>query len=267
MPAEGDEMQASETTDANGVARIVSSAAGDVLTRLRAAAPRVHCITNTVAQAYTANMLLAAGAIPSMTTSPEEIGGFVAGANALLVNLGTFDHGRRIAGDRANGAATDGGIPWVLDPVLIDRSPDRAAYARDLLTHKPAVVRLNRAEFGALGGGDDLAGFAGRHGVVVALSGQVDRIVGGGLSMSIANGDPLMARVTAMGCAASALTAACLCVETDPARAAATALLALGIAGEIAAETATGPGTFSVAIVDALYRLDGDDLCQRARVS
>ncbi|WP_245281137.1 hydroxyethylthiazole kinase, partial [Rhodoplanes sp. JGI PP 4-B12] len=57
----------------------------------------MHCITNSVAQQYTANMLLAAGAVPSMTISPDEIGPFVAGANAVLVNLGTFDRERKSA--------------------------------------------------------------------------------------------------------------------------------------------------------------------------
>ena len=33
---------------------------------IRAKNPRIHCITNTVAQAYTANMLLAAGANPNL---------------------------------------------------------------------------------------------------------------------------------------------------------------------------------------------------------
>ena len=59
--------------------------------------PRVHCITNAVAQNFTANMLLAAGAVPSMTLSPEEIAAFVARSDALLVNLGTFDRERREA--------------------------------------------------------------------------------------------------------------------------------------------------------------------------
>jgi hydroxyethylthiazole kinase len=63
--------------------------AADVLARIKGRAPRVHCITNSVAQAYTANVLLAAGAVPSMTIAPEEIAAFVAGADALLVNLGT----------------------------------------------------------------------------------------------------------------------------------------------------------------------------------
>jgi len=71
--------------------------ASDLLTRLRARAPRVHCVTNAVAQHFTANVLLAAGAIPSMTISADEIGAFVARADALLVNLGTFDAERRAA--------------------------------------------------------------------------------------------------------------------------------------------------------------------------
>src|SRR6202789_717272 len=91
--------------------------AGDMLARLRARAPRVHCITNSVAQQFTANVLLAAGAVPSMTLSPDEIGAFVAGADALLVNLGTFDAERRSAVEAALGTAADMGKPWLLDPV------------------------------------------------------------------------------------------------------------------------------------------------------
>ena len=61
--------------------------AADVLARIRERAPRVHCITNAVAQNFTANVLLAAGARPSMTISPEEVGSFVASADALLDNF------------------------------------------------------------------------------------------------------------------------------------------------------------------------------------
>src|ERR1700719_448209 len=91
----------------------------DVLALIRRRAPRVHCITNSVAQAYTANMLLAAGAIPSMTISREEIAAFAAGADALLVNLGTFDAERRTAVELALGAKgrrRKATRPWVLDP-------------------------------------------------------------------------------------------------------------------------------------------------------
>ena len=40
----------------------------DCVERFRAVRPHVHCITNSVAQHFTANVLLAAGATPSMTS-------------------------------------------------------------------------------------------------------------------------------------------------------------------------------------------------------
>src|SRR5882724_2450909 len=125
IPAEGTEM------------RELPHITADILMRLRARSPRVHCITNSVAQTFTANVLLAAGAIPSMTLSADEIGAFVARADALLVNLGTFDAERREATATALEVASEEGVPWVLDPVFIDRSEPRAAYARSLVAHKP----------------------------------------------------------------------------------------------------------------------------------
>ncbi len=248
----------------------MASAAGRALERLRAGAPRVHCITNNVAQNFTANVLLAVGCVPSMTLSPEEIGGFVAKADALLVNLGTLDAERRAATEIAVRAAADHGRPWVLDPVFIDRSAPRAAFARGLLGSQPAAVRLNRAEFAALA--DDPAAqtpadFARTHATVVAVSGETDIVADGSRAVTIANGHPLMARVTAMGCAGSALVAACRAVEPDGLLAAAAALTMLGVAGECAAEKAQGPGSFAAAILDALYNLDAVTLRARAKVS
>src|ERR1700745_2876488 len=104
----------------------LAAACADVLERVRAHSPRVHCITNAVAQNFTANVLLAAGARPSMTISPDEVGSFVASADALLVNLGTFDAARREATNTAIQVAAQESLPWVLDPVLIDRSQPRA---------------------------------------------------------------------------------------------------------------------------------------------
>ena len=76
-----------------------------------------------------------------------------------------------------------------------------------------------------------------------------------------------MAKVTAMGCAASALVAACLAVEPDAWRATAGALVMIGVAGELAAAKAEGPGSFAVAIIDALHNLDGPTLVARAKVT
>src|SRR4030088_1218525 len=91
--------------------------AADVLARIRARRPRVHCITNAVAQNFSANTLLAVGAVPSMTIAADEIADFVARADALLINLGTLDPERRIAIDLALAAAGER-VPWILDPVF-----------------------------------------------------------------------------------------------------------------------------------------------------
>ena len=248
----------------------LAAACADVLERVRAHAPRVHCITNAVAQTFTANVLLAAGARPSMTISPEEIGSFVASADALLVNLGTFDAARREATDTAVEVATEEGVPWVLDPVLIDRSPPRATYAGALVARGPRAVRLNHAEFAALAGAgpqpETLRRYALDALTVVGLTGEVDVVTDGARLATVRNGHALMARVTAMGCVASALVAACLAVEGDGWLATMAALVALGVAGEGAAAHARGPGSFAVEILDALHRLDRDTLVARAKV-
>ena len=253
----------------------LASQAAAVLTRLRATQPRVHCITNSVAQNFTANALLALGAVPSMTLSGEEIGAFVARSGALLVNLGTFDRERREATAIAVGCAAQNGLPWVLDPVFIDRAEQRCAYARDLMNHAPKAVRLNAAEFAALSGqafgGEPpsraaVASYARAHRTVIGLTGATDLIADGARIVTIANGHPLMARVTAMGCAASAIVAACLAVEPDAHAATTSAMLIVGVAGEMAADKAKGPGSFATAILDALYTIGASALAARARL-
>jgi len=216
-------------------------------------------------------MLLAAGAVPSMTISPEEIVSFVASADALLVNLGTFDEDRRRAINVALGAVQTARMPWVLDPVFIERSPGRAQFARELLTHEPTAVRLNAREFAPLFGGDPADEAASRVAqactTVVALTGNADIVTDGARRMVIANGDPLMSMVTGMGCAGSALVCAALAVETDAWLATNAALIALGIAGEVAAQSARGPGRFASWILDALHALDRATIRARIKVS
>jgi hydroxyethylthiazole kinase len=225
--------------------------AGDSLERLRERAPRVHCLTNTVAQTLTANILLAAGAIPAMSMALDEIDDMVAGSGALLVNLGTLDEARRAAMGRAVAVAGEHGMPWVLDPVMVDRAPARRAFACTLLAHHPAVVR---------GNSDEIAALAGQIDTVVAETGPVDVVRDPTRTIRLTGGHPLMARVTGLGCAASALVAAFCAVEDDPLQAAAEALLVLGRAAELAADSAAGPASFQIALLDHLYSLDAATL-------
>jgi hydroxyethylthiazole kinase len=249
----------------------LSDIAADILARLRAASPRVHCITNAVAQNFTANVLLAAGAVPSMTVAPDEIAEFVARANALLINLGTLDRERRQAAEVAIESAAAEQRPWLLDPVFVDCSRRRASFAKTLVARKPWVVRLNGVEFSALAEAAPadaaLEHYAREQRCVIALTGATDTLTDGRRILKIANGDPIMGRVTAMGCAGAAVVTACLAVEADAWTATAAGLLAFAVAGECAAARARGPGSFAVELLDVLAGLDRETLRARARVA
>jgi hydroxyethylthiazole kinase len=230
---------------------------------------RVHAITNTAAQVFTANLLLAAGGIPSLTVAADEVAAFVSQAAALLVNLGTLDADRRASIPWAIAAARAQKKPWVLDPVFVDLSPPRLELARLCLIGCPAALRCSASEFASLAGSDHdrdaaVQAFAKEHAIVVALTGPVDRVIDGTRSVTIDHGHPLMSRVAAMGCAATALIAAFNALHDDPLEAAAAALLVIGIAGEIAAERARGPGSFEPIILDSLYGLDRSTILARA---
>lgn len=253
-------------------AAILSAATvADAIVRLRERAARVHSLTNSVAETFTANVLLAAGAIPSMTINRDEVPHFVAGADALLVNVGTMYPRFTEAAEIGVEAARRHRKPWAFDPVFVDRSPPRLAFAKSLLAQGPAIVRANGQELAALSGadgGDEAAErFAAEHGFVVARTGPVDLVTDGTRSVRVANGHPYMAKVTAVGCAVTALMAGFAAVGQDRLLAAASCLVTAGIAGEMAAEKAQGPGSFVPAFLDALYLIGPADIAARMRLS
>ena len=238
-----------------------------LLQALRERHPRVHCITNAVAQELTANVLLAAGAIPSMTIAAEEVAAFAASADALLVNLGTLDEDRRTAIPLAIRAAREAGRPVVLDPVFIDRSPVRAAYARELLSNDemlPDLVKVNPGELTVLPELEDLA----RQGrLVLVITGATDRIVLQEDGLVLSNGTALLGRITATGCALGALIGAfaALGAATPAARmtSAAAAVSLFNLAAELAADRAAGPGSLVPGLLDGLYGLSVDEIRSR----
>ncbi len=261
------------------------------LTRIRAEAPLVHNITNYVAMNLTANALLALGASPVMAHALDEVEEMVGLARALVLNIGTLSPEWIEAMLRAGRAARRRGIPVVLDPVGSGATRLRTATALRLLDEVgPAIVRGNASEIASLepataaGGGREgrtkgvdstrdaegtleaAGAVAARWGCVVATSGPTDVVVGGGRVARVRNGHPLMTRVTGMGCAATALAAAFAAVEPDPFQAAVHAMTVMGVAGEIAAERADGPGTLQLHFLDALHGLSEADLTTRARV-
>jgi len=104
------------------------------------------------------------------------------------------------------------------------------------------------------------------YGSVVCVSGETDYVIDAGHIIKIRNGHKMMTRVTGLGCTATALCGAFAAVSENRAQAAAHAMAVMGIAGEIAAERAAGPGTLQVGFYDALFNLSIDDIGQRLKV-
>lgn len=252
------------------------------LLNLRDQAPLVHCMTNYVAMNIAANVTLAAGASPAMIHAAEEVADFVPIAGALTINIGTLSEAWLAAMKTAATTARDSSVPWVLDPVAHFATPYRACAARDLLALGPDIVRGNASEIIALAGGDGAGkgadsgdsvadaqagalALARARGCVVAVSGPTDFITDGRKSATIRGGSALMPRVTALGCALTALTGGYAAVA--PAlEATVAAFTHFAEAGERAGRRAEGPGSFSVCFLDALAQLAPGDL-DEGRVS
>lgn len=247
-----------------------------LLAELRGRAPLVQCITNSVVTGFTANSLLALGAAPAMVDNLEEATVFAGIADALLINVGTISPATGETMVATATAAGQAGTPWVLDPVAVGGLPLRDRISAQLVPLRPDVIRGNASEVISLSGADgggrgvdstartehavDAARFlCDRTGGAVAVSGPTDHIVTAGGVRTISNGNPLMTKVTGVGCALGAITAAfAACAPPDDAAFAATAVWT--IAADVALEKAAGPGSFAVELLDALHALGPDQL-------
>jgi hydroxyethylthiazole kinase len=257
---------------------------GTYLTAMRAAAPLVHNITNFVAMNIAANVLLAAGASPAMVHAVEEAGEFAGFAGAVTMNIGTLSPDWVAGMLAAAESASKAGTPWVLDPVAHFATAYRRESTKRLLALKPTIIRGNASEILALAGGQstakgvdsrdpvELAEAAARdvaasHGCVVAVTGAADFVTDGERSARIEGGSVLMPRVTALGCALTALVGAYAAIDhADPFDATVAALAHYAVAGEAAGRDARGPGSFSPIFIDQLATIDGARLDAEARI-
>jgi hydroxyethylthiazole kinase len=246
--------------------------------------PLVHQITNYVVMNETANATLALGALPVMAHAREEVAEMARLAGALVLNIGTLSPHWVEAMLIAGRAANDAGVPVVLDPVGAGATAYRTDTAKRILDEvEVAVLRGNAGEVATLVGveaevrgvesitaADDAAAIAraagSALGLVASVTGPVDHVSDGERSAAIANGHPLLARVTGTGCMSSAVTG-CFLAVAGPFEAAVGALAAFGVAGEEAARDAGGPGSFHVGLYDALAALDPETLDRKARVT
>lgn len=251
---------------------------------IRERRPLIHSITNLVVMNETANAILCLGALPIMAHAKEEVEEMVGVAGALVLNIGTLEpdwvDAMELAGRRAN----ELGIPVILDPVGAGATRLRTESSRRLIENvKISIVRGNAAEVSTLAGlkaeirgvesigsemNEDVAKeFAASIGCTVAITGAVDIVSDGKRSAKIANGDVMLSRVVGTGCISNTIVASFAAVDSDPFTAAVGGLVAIGIAGELAAEIAPEkPGTFHVELYNALYALTPDQIRSRATV-
>lgn len=266
---------------------------GELLDNVRQRRPLVHNITNYVTVNDCANILLACGGSPIMADDIGEVEEITALCGGLCVNIGTLN-ARTIPSMLAAGKkANQLGHPAVLDPVGAGASRLRTDTALRLVEQvRFAVIRGNISEVKtlALGGGstqgvdadvgdavtkDSLEeavrfakGFAQKTGAVVAITGAIDIVAGGERAFCIFNGHPMMSGVTGTGCQLSAMTAAYVTANPDrPLEAAAAAVCAMGVCGELAQQRMgelDGNSSYRNYIINAVYRLDGETLEQYA---
>ena len=262
---------------------------------LRSRSPLIHNITNYVTVNDCANMVLACGASPIMADDAAEVEEITAICGGLNINIGTLNSrtvtSMLLAGKKANQL----GHPVVLDPVGAGASRLRTDTAFRLLREVQfTVIRGNISEIKTLASGAgttkgvdaDVAdkvteenldsavafakAFAARTGAVIAITGAIDIVADAQKAYCIRNGHPMMSAITGTGCQLSGMMTAYLVANPDeplkaghPREAAAAAVCAMGLAGEVAHRRLTpqdGNATYRNYIIDAIYNMTPEQL-------
>jgi hydroxyethylthiazole kinase len=253
--------------------------------------PLVHCITNYVTVNDCANALLAVGGSPVMADDIAEAEAIASICASLVINIGTLN-GRTVESMlKAGKKAASLGRPVILDPVGAGASALRTETALRLISEIPfSVIRGNASEIRTVlnGSGTTRGVDAGesdakadsedpgalletakelsrRTGAVIVATGKRDIVTNGKMTLVSANGHERMTRITGTGCMLSAITGAyCGAKPSQILHAAAAAVCAMGLAGEIAAAECdagkTGTGSFRMHLIDALSLMTGGSL-------
>lgn len=248
--------------------------------------PLVHHITNYVTVNDCANVTLAIGGSPIMADDALEVAEITAMSQALVLNMGTLNectvNSMLLAGQTANGKS----IPIIFDPVGAGASQFRNQTAKTIVENlKCAVIRGNISEIRFLAGiisttkgvdasADDASSIeeaqriadqlAIAHKCIVVITGATDVISDGRRKILVHNGCPEMSRITGTGCMLTSLIASFCGSSPDQLfYATSTAVLAMGIAGELAFEQTTGTGRFRITLIDEISRMDQQTLLLR----
>ena len=267
---------------------------GKYLENVRKNVPLVHNITNYVTVNDVANVLLACGGSPIMSDEPEDVEDITTICGGLNINIGTLNKSSIEGMYRAGRRASELGHVVLLDPVGAGASALRTNTAVGLMDEiRFTAIRGNISEIKtlALGSGttkgvdadvadavtedslDSAVKFAkdlaSKTGSVIAITGAIDLVADADRCYVIRNGRPEMGRITGTGCQLSGMMTAFLVANPDaPLDAAAAAVCAMGLAGEIGwsrMQEGDGNSTYRNRIIDAIFNMDGETLDNGAK--
>lgn len=257
--------------------------------------PLAQSFTNFVTINLVANAQLAAGGTAAMSYLPDDVIATAEIAGSNYINVGTLLPFFKDALPEIAYKLHKNGKTWVLDPVAAGIGETRTAILESFRTYPPTIVRGNASEIIAL---DEIWGLAdaaasstpttrpagvetvdevdtavdaakrvARHLAkrspvgkgAVAVSGTVDLVTDGERTFRLPGGSAMMTKITGAGCSLGGVTATYLAVS-EPLVAALSASLLYNRASEIAETRSDGPGSFQVALLDALWNVTADQV-------
>jgi thiamine-phosphate diphosphorylase/hydroxyethylthiazole kinase len=241
-----------------------------------------------VVQNFAANIALAVGASPIMANYAEEAADLAKLGGALVINMGTVTPEGLKNHLQALKAYNAAGRPVVLDPVGAGATSVRRAAAKSILSAGYLdVVKGNEGEIRTIYAltddepmngtpaeqqrgvdssstlsiqqkSDIVTDLARRLKNIVVLTGKIDFVSNGDVTVAIDNGHALLGEVTGTGCVLGTTISAMVAAYPDDKLAAVVAgILQFNLAAEGAAtrESVKGPGSFVPAFIDELVRI------------
>ncbi|MGL4762007.1 MAG: hydroxyethylthiazole kinase [Sarcina sp.] len=255
----------------------------NLINEVKAKTPLVVHFTNDVTTNDCANVTLAIGASPIMSSYLEDVEDIVKIASSIVINIGTINRETEKVFKEVAKFAKIYNKKIVLDPVGVFASPKRFQYVKELLEINDfTVIKGNLAEIKAIGGMksrgqgvdsldndiniEEIKKLSRELNTILAITGKVDYITDGQKVIEISNGTTKLKSVTGTGCMSASLIASYLGVCDSNLEAAAMGVLTMSLSGELAEKERQGIGSFRVSLMDEIYLLTEDKLKNLAKV-
>ncbi len=260
---------------------------------VREQTPLAQSFTNFVTINLVANTQLAAGGTAAMSFLPDDVIDTAEIAGSNYINVGTLLPFFKDALPEIARKLHENGKTWVLDPVAAGIGKTRTAILESFRAYPPTIVRGNASEIialdamwglassdtapgtrpagveavdevdAAIEAAQRMARHLAKHSPsgkgAVAVSGAVDLVTDGERTFRLPGGSAMMTKITGAGCSLGGVTATYLAV-CEPLVAAISASLLYNRASEIAEQESNGPGSFQVALLDALWNVTAEQV-------